>query len=222
MPALPAGVSVPGELRVVLAHEVRQFVFAQEPGVALSRGCRAAACSRCSACWCPVLSKPLMVGATGRRLRNVDSKDSWNSPRQIDHRRDGQVVVRRIGAVGGEVVVQVLRDVQHALAALQRVRHRELIPVREALVEPDQQRLVLRRRARPPEVDRARRALRGRIVRLRRRRAARNDRAADRIELVVVDAGAEEAARRLIAGPSGRRSRPAATCRCSAGAARRR
>ena len=102
---------------------------------------------------------------------------------------------RQVGTVGGEVVVQVLRDIENAPAALQRVRRGELVAPREALVDSDQQTLVGGFRARPPEIDRTRRALGVRIVRQRRGRAAWNHRAVDRVEAVVIDAGAEEIGR---------------------------
>jgi hypothetical protein len=145
----------------------------------------------------PVLSKPLMIGATGGRLRKAERNGNLELPGQIDHARDRQVVTREIGTVSGEVVVQVLRDVQDALAALQRVRRRELIAPRETFVELDQQGLVFGRRARPPEVDRAGGALSSRIVGLRGA-APRNHRPVDGVETVEIDARAEEAAGRSV------------------------
>ena len=78
------------------------------------------------------------------------------------------------------------------LLLLSGIRHGELVAAGEAFVEPDEQRLVFGSRARPPEVDRPGRALRRRVVGLRGGGARRDDWTANRVETVVVDAGAEE------------------------------
>src|SRR6185503_5413477 len=101
---------------------------------------------------------------------------------------------RQIRAVGCEEVFQILRNVQYALAVLKSIGRGELKAVRKPLIHLDQERLIPRRRAWPPEIDRAGGALGSGVVCLCPR-ACRDGRSADRIKVIEVDAGAKKTAR---------------------------
>src|SRR6185369_164331 len=104
---------------------------------------------------------------------------------------------RKIRPVGSKEIAQILRDIQDALAFLKRVGSGELEPMRQSLVDLEQQRLILRSSARPPEAYRPRRTVRIRVISLTAN-TRRYRRAAYRIEVIEIHARAEEPARRPV------------------------